>query len=122
MSLVDPVTLELVTKALDAAGLRQAVLAQNIANANVAGYKPARVSFEDQLAQVRGALNRGESVSSAELANVGAIVQPDDTAGDVELDSQVAAMSQNALQYQALLKAIDSELGLVSLAVSDGKR
>jgi len=34
----------------------------------------------------------------------------------------MAALSSNSLQYQALLKALSRELGILSIAVQEGRR
>jgi len=122
MNLIDPATLNLLGKALDTASLRQAVHANNIANAGAEGFAPSQVQFEQQLAQVREALARGQSPSEADLRGIEATVVPGDAQARVELDSEVAAMARNAMHYQALLKVLDRELSLMSLAVTDGRR
>jgi len=122
MNIIEPATLSLVSKALDAAALRQTVHAHNIANVHVDGFTPMQVRFEEQLALVRSTLERGASLTAADLSNVAASVEPQPHAGPVELDREVATLSTNSLHYQALVKALDHQLSLVSMAVSDGRR
>jgi flagellar basal-body rod protein FlgB len=122
MNIIDPATLALVGKALDAASLRQAVHAHNIANANAEGFVPSRVSFESHLQQLRDTLSRGDRITASDVADVSAVVELEPAGAKVELDTEVTALARNGLQYQALIKAIDRELSLMSLAVSDGRR
>ena len=122
MQMIDPTTLTLVGKALDAATLRQAAHAQNIANANVAGYAPSSVRFEEQLATVRESLAGRQAVRQSELDFLLPSVTTASVGRKVELDMEVSALARNSLHYQALVKALDRELSLMSLAVSDGKR
>lgn len=111
MSMIDPVTLALVKSALDAGVLRQAAHANNLANAQTEGYRPFKVVFEERL---QGLLDAG-AVPAAEMVT-------DVDAGPVSPDAEVAALSQNALHYQALAKALGKQYGLLSLALSDGRR
>ncbi|HSW06357.1 flagellar basal body rod protein FlgB [Aquabacterium sp.] len=122
MQIIDPATLDLVSRALSAATMRHGVHASNIANTNVEGFQPARVRFEEQLSHVRESLVRGEPLKLSDLHAVEASLDTTPTASKIELDSEVAAMSANGLHYQALLKALDKQLGLMSLAISDGRR
>jgi len=123
MSIIDPVTLALVKSALDAGALRQVAHANNVANANTAGYQPFRVLFEEKLDGARDAVRSGHaaqldlhSLPSAQMLQVDASANP------LSLDTEVAAMSQNALQYQALTKALGRHYALLGMAVSDGRR
>lgn len=120
MNLIDPATLQLVSRALDAGALRHTAIAHNIANANVAGARAMKVVFEDLLGAVRDDLAKGRPVSAIDIpeAQLGFA----DAGQAIALDDQVAALSTNGLHYQALLKAIDKHLGLVGLAIHEGKR
>lgn len=122
MNTVDPVTLDLLTRALSAANLRHATHAQNIANVNVEGFRPSRVSFDDQLAHVRETLARGESLHADDLKGLAPSVEAMPTQDRIELDNEVSSMSANGLHYQALLKVLDHQFGLSALAIADGRR
>lgn len=122
MDLISPATLALVSKALDAASLRQAVHASNIAHAHAQGFVPSGVRFESELAAVRATLDRAEPLPLAALQHLEAQVHHLPPGSSVELDVEVGAMAQNSLHYQALLKGLSGELALLSLAVTDGRR
>lgn len=122
MNFIEPATLALVSKALDAATARQAVHANNIANANAEGFAPSHVSFEEHMSQVRDALARGDQLNVADVSEVQPSIETLGTDAKVELDTEMSALARNGLHYQALIKALDRELSLMSLAVSDGKR
>ena len=122
MNLIDPVTLSLVHQALDASSLRQAAYAHNIANAHTENFRPLRVTFEEHLSSLRDGLSRGESASINDAINLPIGLSPAPAGSRVELESEVSSMSQNALHYQALIKAIDRQFGMVSLAVSEGRK
>ena len=118
---VDETTTALVRMAMDAANLRQLAHASNIASANTEGHVPVRVEFEEHMSAVRDALQGGHLEASALAAAEPAhLVQ--DKGGSVKLDQEVAAMSQNALHYQALVKLLDKQYSMVSMAIDGGKR
>lgn len=122
MTMINPVTLALVRSALDAGVMRQVAHANNLANVNTVGYRPFQVMFEEGLDAVRAAVEDGradeidpQSMPAAQLHQLPVGTQ-------VSLDSEVSAMSQNGLQYQALTKALGRHYSLLSLAVSEGRR
>jgi flagellar basal-body rod protein FlgB len=122
MNLIEPTTLALLSKALDASSMRHAVHAQNIANAHAEGYVPQTVSFEEHMVHMRETLARGGSLQASDVADVPVMTASAAAGTRVELDNEVGALSRNTLHYQALLKALDRQLGLVSLALTDGRR
>lgn len=122
MNFIEPATLALISKALDAATMRQAVHANNIANAGAEGFAPSRVSFEEHMSQVRDTLARGDRLSTADVGELQASIETLGTQSKVELDTEVSALARNGLHYQALIKALDRELSMMSMAVSDGRR
>lgn len=118
MTFIEPVTLQLVSHALDAASLRHQAVALNIANANVTGARPARVQFEQLLADIPARLAGGGRVDAAEVPAARLTIG----SGDISLDEEMTALSSNSLHYQALARALSRHLGIVSLAIQDGRR
>jgi len=119
MNFIDPATLQLVSRALDAGALRHQAIAQNIANANVAGAKATRVQFEELLGDIPAdlAAGRGFKADAVPVPQVVAIADR-----SIALDEEMAALSSNSLQYQALLKALSRQLSILSLAAQEGRR
>lgn len=123
MSLIDQSTVGLVSMALDATTLRQQAIAQNIANANTPGYQRVGVSFESHLGALRNTVRQGGTPSLASLRDFRPAMELVGAPGDpVSLDMEVAALSENTLQQQALLKVLNKHLGLLSTAINEGKR
>ena len=123
VSIIDGNTTALLSLALDAAGMRQQAIAQNIANANTPAYQRLGVSFESRLAAARDSEGRPALPSLADLSNFRPAfeyVRGGDSG--VALDMEVADLSENALHQHALLKALNKHLGLISLAINEGKR
>jgi flagellar basal-body rod protein FlgB len=121
------VTPALLLKALDAASLRHQAIASNIANANSVDYRPLSVNFEEQLGFARAALAAGHStLTPGDVAGVRATLEqgpaPAPGTAAVLLDMEMVKLSQNTLQYQALLKGLTHRAGLVSIAINEGKR
>jgi flagellar basal-body rod protein FlgB len=118
MNFIDPATLQLVSRALDAGALRHQAIAQNIANANVAGAQATRVQFEELLGTVATDIAAGHGFNVQDVPTP--LVTTD--AHPIALDEEMAALSSNSLQYQALLKAMGRQLSILNVAVQEGRR
>ena len=127
ISIIGSLTASLVEKSLDAASLRHAALAQNIANATTAGYQPLRVDFEEQLAMARhDVLDRGDEAGArraVESLHPEIGPAPADAAGGdkIKLDVEIAKMMQNTVYYQSLLTAMSKNGSIVRMAVREGR-
>lgn len=119
MNFIDPATLQLVSRALDAGALRHQAIAQNIANANVAGARAARVQFEELLGDIPTDLAVGRGFKPGDVPTPQVVVTAE---RPIALDDEMVALSSNSLQYQALLKAMSRQLGILSVAVQEGRR
>lgn len=122
---IEGVTTAALSLALDAASLQHRVLAANVANVNTPGYVPMRLRFAARIED--GAARRATAATDpASMFAVRMSLQPaldaSGAAATVQPDQEVAAMSENALHYQALAAALDKHLSILSSAVSDGKR
>jgi flagellar basal-body rod protein FlgB len=121
---VEAMTGTALTLALDAATMRHQVHAANIANAGIAGYKAQRLNFDAQVhqglqaARASGQGQAGSQVSIRIEPDLGVDGQPH----SVQLDVEVAAMSQNSVHYQTLVRALNRQLSILASAVSEGKR
>lgn len=88
-------------RAMSGAGLRQATLAENLANANTPGYRRRDVDFHGEL---RGALERGADMREAGFAvrtQAGGAMRADGNGVDIDVES--AQLAQNALDYEAMV-------------------
>jgi flagellar basal-body rod protein FlgB len=118
---------ELVKLALDAAWLRQQVIANNIANVNTPGFSAKRVSFEEHLTKfllASGQLNEpafAQQVDSLrKYINEGHAVEPA-ASGTVQLDQEMIHLTENVLRYQALLDALAKRGSIIRMAINEGK-
>jgi len=123
---IEAITTQALGLALDAASLRQQVIAANIANANTIGYLPQQLSFGEQLEQIRAEIKNSGSLSAGSLtALLPTLTVTLDARGlpaRVRLDEEMAAMAQNTVQYQALIKGLNRHFSILATAASDGKR
>lgn len=123
VSLIDSSTVGLLSLALDAAGMRQQAIAQNIANVNTPGYQRMGVSFESRLDELRQDVRQGRAPSLAGLAALRPQFEAAGAAGEaVALDTEMASLSENTLHHQALLKALNKHFALIGSAINEGKR
>src|SRR5262245_58477845 len=96
----DPV-LAVLSRALDAAALRQTVHATNIANVDTEGYKRMEVIDPAELQR----LNSDAPALDAEQALQWSQMEPEvveSAESRVKLDTEMAQMAENAVRYQAL--------------------
>lgn len=119
MTGIDPVTTAAVTAALDAASLRQQVLAANIAHAGSAGRGTERVRFEAAWTSARDGL---ATPTVALTSRIETVLDGDGRPVAVQLDREVAVLAENTLQYQALARGLNRHLAVLASAASEGKR
>ena len=108
-----------VASALDGLALRQQVIAQNVANLNTPGYTPLRVDFEECLKS----LAAGETAVPAFKVRPAVRAEiPRVSDHGTGLSRELAMMSDTVLRYQALIQGINKQLGIMQLAISEGRR
>lgn len=117
MNILATAGIQLLKLGLDAASLRQAAISNNIANVNTEGYRPLKVSFEDQL---QGLASGHQSLS--DLSSIKPILLLDESGGTVVLDEQMVMLNQNYVYHQSLLKALNGKLELFGTAINDSRR
>ena len=113
---IEALTTASLSLALDAATMRQQVIAANIANADTPGYTARTVSFDAVMANAFGA--RGAvSLDAHVMPRLDANGSPQ----PVQVDTEMAELSLNQLQYQTLIAGLNKHLSVLSTAISDGK-
>jgi len=108
--------------ALDAASVRHMVIANNIANANTPDFVPSRVEFEEHLA---AAAVRDGAYGARLTRPVSPVIVSDPQALDpvqarVQLEVEVAQLSQNTLQYQALTRGVRARMDMLQTVIGGG--
>jgi flagellar basal-body rod protein FlgB len=123
------------TQALDLRARRSEILASNIANADTPGYKARDFDFASQL---RAAMSGAEAEHSRLAMQTSSLrhiegspaasaavdlkyrtpVQSSIDGNTVEMDSELAQFSDNALRYQADITFLSSQIRLLQIAVA----
>jgi flagellar basal-body rod protein FlgB len=122
----------LLERTLDAAVLRQSVIANNIANADTPYYKRADVQFEDLLKEQLG--NSASSLKGRRtdprhisIGGKGMLVDPQITVdrhtvmnnneNNVDIDAEMALMAKNQLRYNTLIQQVSHEIKMARTAL-----
>lgn len=118
MGLIDGTQL-IIAQAMNGAAARQQVLANNIANANTPGFTRSDVDFQTQL---QNAMQGGESgIQSLTFSPETDTTSPVQSDGNnVNIDAEMADMSQNALEYQTLVEVANARMKMLASAIGTG--
>jgi flagellar basal-body rod protein FlgB len=120
---IEAVTTASLSLALDAATLRHQVIATNVANAGSTGFVPRHATFEAQVSEGLRSAGGGSHTATPSLqVRIEPDVMPDGVTATVHVDSEVAALAENQLHYQALVRGLNRHLSILASAVSEGKR
>lgn len=133
-----------VEKGLAALSLRHRVIADNVANLNTPGYKRGDVSFAEQLtaylddlaARKAARANGGNAGDPLGATAASAPRAPEaftpqfyrvNSAGrldgnNVDIEAEMARLAENALLYEAASRQASVKLGLLRLAITEGRR
>jgi flagellar basal-body rod protein FlgB len=105
VSVLDSVTVNALSSALDGLSARQTATANNIANINTPNYKSQVVSFENALA---ASVQAGSGVVSPTTQDSLEPTQQD--GNNVNLDTEDVTNTTTVLQYQFTAQAMNQEL------------
>ena len=124
MELFD-VTFQTLDLALGAAGKRQEVLANNLANVNTPGYKRLDVDFDGILAKAVDAARIGDRSALDALRPT--VTQDHSVAvradgNSVDVDQEMAFLAENNIRYNALVQLTQKKLDTLKYVISDGRR
>lgn len=126
-------TSKLMEKALDAASLRNSVIANNLANVDTPGFKRSEVSFEDELAKAlsesggiigRRTKDKHIPIGPRKATEVSARMElQNDTSvrndgNNVDIDREMAALAKNTILYNALVQQISGEYQKLKTVIS----
>ncbi|WP_309121292.1 flagellar basal body rod protein FlgB [Paenibacillus sp.] len=122
----------LLERTLDASSLRQAVIANNIANVDTPRFKRSEVQFETLLQQSMngtpgGIVGRrtdprhiyigrgGKEVESKITIDENSVMN--NNLNNVDIDSEMSAMAKNQLRYNTLVQQVSHEIKLAKTAL-----
>lgn len=113
---------DLLYRALDAAALRQKVIANNVANANTPGFKRSYVTFEEH---VKDALSKQLIHNASEITPkvvTDRSTSMRDDGNNVDIDQEMVLMSANGISYQALSQQLNDRLSMLRYVINEGRR
>ncbi len=114
-----------VTEALNAATMRQQVIANNLANANTPGYKAQHVVFEQRLsAALQQRTGAQFAVPQQPLSSIRPEVVTDNSTSmrtdgnNVDPEKESADLAINSIRYQALVQSLVDQLHDIKTAIT----
>ncbi len=115
------VTHALLEQALVGSAARQRALAANLANANTPGYQRVDVDFHGVLRRALEGSGRPDSMARVEAAAFAPEAEhsgPTRLDGStIDIDRENAALTENALEGQALIQILRSNLRIIETAI-----
>jgi len=125
----------LLNKAMDTACLRNAVIADNIANADTPGFKRSRVVFEEKIKKVlQNETNNGKiKTTNSRHIQIGAKTSIGDLEPEIEtikglsyrndgnnvdIDVEMAELAKNKMNYDALSECMSNEIQLLRMVIT----
>ena len=123
-------------KALDAAWMKNEVIANNIANVNTPGFKKSYVRFEDQMASAASEFQIGSAQKDSKFLSIGndirsisspEIMQESFTSvrkdgNNVDVDVEMAELAKNTIKFNAIINQISRQFNNIKTAISEGRR
>ena len=108
--------IELMSRLLDVAALRQDVIAQNVANINTPGYSTQEVAFEDALRQALGHDGPSRPAATPEvITGVGGLERED--GNNVDVDLEMARLQKNAIYFNVYAQILNGDLAQMRSAI-----
>lgn len=118
-------TTVVLSKSLDAAGVRHRVIADNIANVETPGFTRSEVSFEAQLQEALASSDPENAVRRVEdvepQIEQDAVSPAGPNGNNVSIDKEMAALTKNGLQYDAMIQLMNLKGRMVRMAINEGK-
>ncbi len=112
-------------KLIDYTVRRHAVLASNIANAETPSYKARDVKFEDFMEgrSVKLLTTDSKHMTGTGVDGAGGIEETETTSpwldrNNVEVDVEVAKMTENALVFQTAIKMLSTRISMIKNALN----
>jgi len=115
---VNPSQVDMLSRLLDAAALRQRVLGQNVANVNTPGYHRQDVAFEEELANE---LKRHHQVDAHKIQltvhePTGLKERAD--GNNVDIDQEMGQLAKNTLLYRTYTDLLGSKIRMLRSAIT----
>ena len=109
--------IQLLTRLLDVAALRQNVIAQNVANVNTPGFTSQEVTFEDALKNALTSESKGIPAEVLPEVVPGGGGVPRGDGNNVDIDQEMARLQKNALYFQVYAQMLANDLAQFRSAI-----
>ncbi len=117
-----PKVVQYLERGLDASSLRNAVLADNLANVDTPGFKRSDVSFEGLLEEeTRKAGKLGTQEWKPQVV-VDTNTSMRQDGNNVDVDAEMTNLAENSIYYEALVKQLTSQFAMLRSAITEGRR
>ncbi len=127
--------MDVLQKALDLCSIRHEILSANISNADTPNYIPEDIDFEAEIKRVVGGGGTIELISTnpkhivptrstevkPRVFPVGRLY-PSLDGNAVDIDRQMAELSKNTLEYQALVRILTKKFSELRYVITEGRR
>lgn len=102
-------------------GDRQAVLAANLANLDTPGFRARDLEFTERFDRMVDDTGTRQTMSFESHGITRDDEVPDADGNTVSLETQIAHMDENNLQYRSLAELLSRRIGLLRYAANDGR-
>jgi len=133
-------TIKILENTLDAAALRQKVIADNIANVNTPGFKKSYVSFEDELSQAlqKKPVSHFKAITT-DPRHIQFYKPPKDPIkvrpqiyiehdtffrndnNNVDINVQMTNLAKNSIMYESVIKRVTNLFELLDMVIRGGR-
>ena len=110
--------MNLLSRLLDVASLRQDVIAQNVANVNTPGYSTQEVAFEDALRQALRQGDDGPLIAPHPEVITGTGGMRREDGNNVDVDLEMARLQKNALYFKVYTQLLAGDLAQYRSAIT----
>jgi flagellar basal-body rod protein FlgB len=116
--------------------MRQSVISSNVANAETPGYHAKKIDFEEALGRAMDLDGMNSMTTSSRdhigLGSISAVkarpeiyenpdVEPNNDGNTVDVEKEMAALSENAILYKTALHLINKKMAALKYAASEGR-
>jgi len=115
-------TTVLLEKVLDLRARKQQLIASNLANAETPGFKPSRLSFDEDLQNALQADRpgpQGEERTKTRIENIHGTV--DRSTASVEPDQEMVDLAENQILYESAIQMMNKKLGMLKYVTQEGR-
>ena len=115
-------TTVLLEKVLDLRARGQQMIASNLANAETPGFKPSRLSFDEDLQNALQAERpgpQGIERSKARIENIHGTVER--SSASVEPDQEMVDLAENQILYESAVQMLNKKFGMLKYVTQEGR-